>query len=58
MLVLPQGKGYEELELRFTFTTGEFGVVYKARLTRSSLRKTECEIVAVKTIKGNDIKQL
>ena len=34
---------------------GEFGIVYRARLTRSALRKTECEIVAVKTIKGKDI---
>ena len=31
---------------------GEFGIVYRARLTRSTLRKAECEIVAVKTIKG------
>ena len=36
------------------FTAGEFGVVYRARLTRSTLRKTDCEIVAVKTIKGKD----
>ena len=28
--------------------------MYRARLTRSILRKTECEIVAVKTIKGKD----
>ena len=41
--------------LIFDFTTGEFGVVYRARLTRSILRKTECEIVAVKTIKGKDM---
>ena len=34
---------------------GEFGIVYRARLTRSTLRKTECETVAVKTIKGEDI---
>ena len=37
------------------FIAGEFGVVYRARLTRSILRKTECEIVAVKTIKGKDM---
>ena len=36
------------------FTAGEFGVVYRARLIRSTLRKTDCEIVAVKTIKGKD----
>ena len=43
--------------LTFTspFIAGEFGVVYRARLTRSILRKTECEIVAVKTIKGKDM---
>ena len=37
--------------LRHLFT-GEFGIVYRACLTRFILRKTECEIVAVKTIKG------
>ena len=31
---------------------GEFGIVYRARLNRST---PECEIVAVKTIKGKDI---
>ena len=35
--------------------TGEFGIVYKAHLTRPALRKAECETVAVKTIKGKDI---
>ena len=39
-------------DISLPFITGEFGIVYKARLTRSILRKTECEIVAVKTIKG------
>ena len=39
------------------FTAGEFGIVYRARLTRSILRRTDCEIVAVKTIKGKDIIQ-
>ena len=28
--------------------------MYRARLTRPTLKKTECEIVAVKTIKGKD----
>ena len=37
------------------FTAGEFGIVYRARLTRSIIRKTESEIVAVKTVKGKDI---
>ena len=41
--------------LIFDFIAGEFGVVYRARLTRSILRKTECEIVAVKTVKGKDM---
>ena len=36
------------------FITGEFGIVYRARLTISTLRKTESEIVAVKTIKGEN----
>ena len=36
-----------------TVISGEFGIVYRARLTRPTLRKTEHEIVAVKTIKGN-----
>ena len=36
------------------FTAGEFGIVYRARLMRSTLRKTDCEIVAVKTAKGKD----
>ena len=40
------------------FVTGEFGIVYRARLTRSILRKTECEIVAVKTIKGKGMKTM
>ena len=43
----------------FQFTNaliaGEFGIVYRARLTRSTLRKTESEIVAVKTIKGKNM---
>ena len=39
-------------DISLPFVTGEFGIVYRARLTRSILRKTECEIVAVKTIKG------
>ena len=34
-----------------TVIAGESGIVYKARLTK---RKTEHEIVAVKTIKGKD----
>ena len=34
---------------------GEFGIVYRARLTRSTLTRTDCEIVAVKTIKGKDM---
>ena len=29
--------------------------MYRARLTRSTLRKTDCEIVAVKTIKGKNM---
>ena len=37
-----------------TVVVGEFGIVYRARLTRPTLKKTECEIVAVKTIKGED----
>ena len=41
-------------DIDLPFITGEFGIVYRARLTRSILRKTECEIVAVKTIKGKD----
>ena len=36
------------------FTGGEFGIVYRARLIRSTLRKTDCEIVAVKIIRGKD----
>ena len=36
---------------------GEFGVVYRARLTRSTLRRTDCKIVAVKAIKGKDMIQ-
>ena len=28
--------------------------MYRARLTRRTLRKTDCEIVAVKTIRGKD----
>ena len=39
------------------FTAGEFGIVYKAQLTKSILRRTDCEIVAVKTIKGEDMIQ-
>ena len=39
------------------FTAGEFGIVYRARLTKSILRRTDCEIVAVKTIKGEDMIQ-
>ena len=39
------------------FTAGEFRIVYRARLTRSTLRKTDCEIVAVKTVKGKYITQ-
>ena len=30
--------------------------MYRARLSRPTLRKTECEIVAVKTIKCKDTK--
>ena len=37
-----------------TVTAGEFGIVYRARLSRPTLRKAEHEIVAVKTIKGKD----
>ena len=37
------------------FITGEFGIVYRARLIRSTIRRTDCEIVAVKTVKGKDI---
>ena len=37
------------------FIAGEFGIVYRARLTRSTVRKTESEIVAVKTIKGENM---
>ena len=29
--------------------------MYRAHLTRSTLRRTECEIVAVKTIKGENV---
>ena len=39
------------------FIAGEFGIVYRARLTRSTLRSTDCEIVAVKTAKGMDMIQ-
>ena len=35
-----------------TVIAGEFSIVYRARLTKSTLRKTEHKIVAVKTIKG------
>ena len=35
---------------------GQSGIVYRARLSRPTLRKTECEIVAVKTIKCKDTK--
>ena len=37
------------------FIAGEFGIVYRARLIRSTLKRTDCEIVAVKTVKGKDI---
>ena len=40
------------------FTAGEFGIVYRARLIRSTLRTTDCEIVAVKTVRGKDMVQL
>lgn len=39
------------------FTAGEFGIVYRARLIRSTPRRTDCEIVAVKTVKGKDMIQ-
>lgn len=39
------------------FTAGEFGIVYRAQLIRSTLRRTDCEIVAVKTVKGKDMIQ-
>ena len=42
-------------EYYLPFITGEFGIVYRAHLTISTLRKTESEIVAVKTIKGEDM---
>ena len=41
--------------LRFNYIAGEFGIVYRARLTGHTLRKTDCEIVAVKTVKGKDV---
>ena len=37
------------------FAAGEFGIVYRAHLTTFIQRKTECKIVAVKTIKGEDM---
>jgi len=42
------------LTLHLLFTAGEFGIVYRARLIRSTIRRTDCEIVAVKTVKGKD----
>ena len=39
-------------ESYYHFIAGEFGIVYRARLTKPTIRKTDCEIVAVKTIKG------
>ena len=37
------------------YIAGEFGIVYRARLTRPTIRKTDCEIVAVKTLKGKEV---
>ena len=37
------------------FNIGEFGIVYRARLTRSTLKRKDCEIVDVKTVKGKDM---
>ena len=43
--------------INLLFTAGEFGIVYRAQLIRSTLRRTDCEIVAVKTVKGKDMIQ-